>query len=64
MNLLQNPVNSPVFNRSDYGISGNGVYEARNCTNTLASTVTPLVGCISPGEGGGCVETGPFKESV
>ncbi|KAF8851192.1 tyrosinase [Acephala macrosclerotiorum] len=51
------PVNSPVFDGSDYSMSGNGVYEAHNCTDALPTGLN----CIPPGNGGGCVETGPFK---
>jgi len=51
------PVNSPMFDGSDYSMSGNGVYEAHNCTNALPSGLN----CIPPGNGGGCVKTGPFK---
>jgi tyrosinase len=45
-------------------MGGNGVYEAHNCTNAIASTATPPLNCIPPGAGGGCVETGPFKKFV
>ncbi|PMD35222.1 Di-copper centre-containing protein, partial [Hyaloscypha variabilis F] len=55
------PVNSPVFDGSPYSMGGNGAYEAHNCTNAIASTATPPLNCIPPGAGGGCVETGPFK---
>jgi len=51
------PVNSPVFDGSAYSMSGNGVYEAHNCTNALPTGLN----CIPPGQGGGCVKTGPFK---
>lgn len=51
------PVNSPLFDGSAYSMSGNGVYEAHNCTNALPTGLN----CIPPGNGGGCVETGPFK---
>ena len=39
-------------------MGGNGVYEAHNCTNALPTGLN----CIPPGQGGGCVETGPFKK--
>ncbi|TAQ89355.1 hypothetical protein B7494_g2355 [Chlorociboria aeruginascens] len=55
------PVNSPMFDGSDYSMSGNGIHEAHNCTNALSSTTIPPVGCIPPAQGGGCVKTGPFK---
>jgi tyrosinase len=41
-------------------MSGNGVYEAHNCTNALPTGLN----CIPPGVGGGCVKTGPFKKCV
>ena len=43
-------------------MSGNGVYEPHNCTNALFSQTDPPLHCIPPGQGGGCVKTGPFKE--
>jgi len=55
------PINSPVFDGSPYSMSGNGIYEPHNCTNAIDSTASPPVNCIPPGEGGGCVVTGPFK---
>lgn len=58
------PVNSPVFYGSPYSMSGNGVYEAHNCTNALFSQTDPPLNCIPSGQGGGCVEIGPFKELV
>jgi len=39
-------------------MGGNGVYEAHNCTNALPTGLN----CIPPGQGGGCVKTGPFKK--
>ncbi|KAF4617957.1 hypothetical protein G7Y89_g15025 [Cudoniella acicularis] len=51
------PINSPIFDGGAYSMSGNGVYEAHNCTNALPTGLN----CIPPGSGGGCVETGPFK---
>ncbi|KAH8880978.1 tyrosinase [Thozetella sp. PMI_491] len=50
------PVNSPVFDGSATSMSGNGVFEPHNCTNALPTGLN----CIPPGDGGGCVETGPF----
>jgi tyrosinase len=49
-----------MFDGSPYSMSGNGVYEAHNCTNALPTGLN----CIPPGVGGGCVETGPFKKFV
>lgn len=51
------PANSPMFDGSPYSMSGNGVYEAHNCTEALPTGLN----CVPPGVGGGCVETGPFK---
>jgi hypothetical protein len=58
--MLSDPVNSPVFDGSAYSMGGNGVYEVHNCTNALPTGLN----CIPPGQGGGCVETGPFKKYV
>jgi len=43
-------------------MSGNGIYEQHNCTKEIDSTAVPPVNCIPPGEGGGWVETGAFKD--
>ncbi|KAK4450264.1 putative tyrosinase [Podospora aff. communis PSN243] len=51
------PLNSPLFDGSDTSISGNGVYAKHGCTSTAA-------GCVAPGQGGGCVSSGPFKDMV
>ena len=51
------PLNSPIFDGSATSMSGNGIYEAHNCTDALPTGLN----CIPPGHGGGCVETGPFK---
>ncbi|KAI9744548.1 MAG: hypothetical protein M1818_002077 [Claussenomyces sp. TS43310] len=51
------PINSPIFDGSDYSMSGNGEYEAHNATEGLTTGLNP----IPPGPGGGCVKTGPFK---
>ncbi|KAK6214456.1 hypothetical protein LQW54_004363 [Pestalotiopsis sp. IQ-011] len=50
------PINSPYFDGSEYSQGGNGVYAEHNCTEALPSGLN----CIPPGEGGGCVETGPY----
>ena len=54
------PLNSPLFDGSAYSMSGNGVYEPHNCTEALPTDLN----CIPPGSGGGCVNTGPFKDYV
>jgi tyrosinase len=51
------PVHSPYFDGSATSVGGNGQYEVHNCTNGLPTGLN----CIPPGEGGGCVTTGPFK---
>ncbi|ORY58915.1 uncharacterized protein BCR38DRAFT_400025 [Pseudomassariella vexata] len=50
------PINSPYFDGSQYAQGGNGVYEEHNCSIGLPSGLL----CIEPGQGGGCVETGPY----
>lgn len=54
------PLNSPLFDGSDYSMSGNGEYQQHGCTNALPTGLN----CIPPGAGGGCVKTGPFKDIV
>ncbi|KAK6387411.1 hypothetical protein LTS17_000679 [Exophiala oligosperma] len=48
---------NPLFDGSDYSMSGNGQYAPHNCTKALPTGLN----CIPPGSGGGCVNTGPFK---
>ncbi|KAL3422255.1 tyrosinase central domain-containing protein [Phlyctema vagabunda] len=50
------PVNSPIFDGSAYSMGGNGEFEEHGCTEALPT----LINCIPPGQGGGCVTTGPF----
>lgn len=50
------PLHSPIFDASATSMSGNGLYEPHNCTNALPTGLN----CIPPGQGGGCVTTGPF----
>ncbi|THX42284.1 Di-copper centre-containing protein [Aureobasidium pullulans] len=52
-------LNSPIFDGSDYSISGNGEY--RNHTGaSIPSVATPFIQ-LPAGSGGGCVTSGPFK---
>jgi hypothetical protein len=57
---FSDPINSPYFDGSPYSMSGNGKYEPHNYTNALPSNLN----CIPPGQGGGCVKSGPFKEYI
>ncbi|KAK2738809.1 hypothetical protein FQN55_000447, partial [Onygenales sp. PD_40] len=50
------PLSSPIFDGSDTSMSGNGAFFAHNGTQATPYTVIP------PGEGGGCVTSGPFKD--
>ncbi|TVY16990.1 Tyrosinase-like protein orsC [Lachnellula arida] len=54
------PLDSPIFDGGDYSMSGNGVYEAHNCTEALPTDLN----CIPAGQGGGCIYSGPFKNST
>ncbi|KAK4199830.1 hypothetical protein QBC40DRAFT_328034 [Triangularia verruculosa] len=49
----QDPEKSPIFDGSDTSLSGNG-----KKTNHKSSGIAPA------GNGGGCVETGPFKNMI
>ncbi|RAK78067.1 tyrosinase family protein [Aspergillus fijiensis CBS 313.89] len=51
---VNNPINSPLFDGTEYSMSGNGDYVAHNGTPATAYTTLP------PGVGGGCVTNGPF----
>ncbi|EHL01284.1 putative Tyrosinase [Glarea lozoyensis 74030] len=53
------PANSPIFDGSDYSMSGNGVFQAHDCTQALPTQLN----CVPPGAGGGCINSGPFKNS-
>ncbi|KAI1877138.1 uncharacterized protein JN550_001210 [Neoarthrinium moseri] len=52
----KDPINSPYFDGSIYSQGGNGVFAQHNCTNAMPSGLN----CIPPGQGGGCVKTGPY----
>ncbi|GES57103.1 tyrosinase [Aspergillus terreus] len=49
------PLHSPVFDGSPYSMSGDGTYIPHNATEAAPGFV------IAAGHGGGCVDTGPFK---
>jgi tyrosinase len=51
------PLSSPVFDGSETSMSGNGAFEEHNCTDALPTGLN----CIPPGSGGGCVDSGPFR---
>ncbi|KAH6659725.1 tyrosinase [Truncatella angustata] len=56
----KDPINSPYFDGSQYSQGGNGVYAEHNCTDALANGIN----CIPPGQGGGCVTTGPYVDNL
>ncbi|KAF4181424.1 hypothetical protein CNMCM7927_000660 [Aspergillus lentulus] len=49
------PRNSPMFDGSDYSMSGDGSYIPHNGSEAAPGIV------LTPGNGGGCVFSGPFK---
>ncbi|KAK5659064.1 hypothetical protein OQA88_1152 [Cercophora sp. LCS_1] len=53
------PVNSPLFNGDEYSMGGNGKKETYPGI-TIPGAPAPA-NRIPPGDGGGCVTTGPFK---
>lgn len=55
---MQDPIHSPYFDGSPYSQSGNGVWAPHNCTrpNPRGPYCTPVI----EGEGGGCIDTGPY----
>ncbi|GAB1190953.1 hypothetical protein APSETT444_000121 [Aspergillus pseudonomiae] len=54
-NLLE----SPVFDGSDTSLSGNGAFDPNE-----PMPCSPSGTCLPRGTGGGCVESGPFKDLV
>ncbi|KAL2064242.1 hypothetical protein VTL71DRAFT_4736 [Oculimacula yallundae] len=54
-----NPLANPMVDGSDTSLSGNGL--KYNYTGAPLSENGVIVVMIPPGEGGGCVTTGPFK---
>ncbi|KAF2786397.1 Di-copper centre-containing protein [Melanomma pulvis-pyrius CBS 109.77] len=56
-----NPVKSPMFDGSDTSMSGDGAYVAgRN--NTCIPSPDACGISLPPGNGGGCIKSGPFKD--
>lgn len=51
--------NAPVFDGSDTSMSGNGAYKSY-AGAYIPSAATPFIH-LPPGQGGGCVTSGPFK---
>jgi tyrosinase len=56
------PVNSALFDGSDESLSGDGFYF--NHTPIAVPGAPPPFDVIKPGNGGGCVTSGPFKDMV
>lgn len=58
----KDPVNSPLFNGDDYSMGGNG---AKVAHQGIPIPMAPRpYNLIPPGDGGGCVTTGPFKKQA
>lgn len=53
-------LNAPAFDGSDTSLSGNGVPDSRNNGTNIPSNAMPSI-VLPPGQGGGCVATGPFS---
>ncbi|EIT78860.1 hypothetical protein F9C07_3730 [Aspergillus flavus] len=49
------PVNSPIFDGSEYSMSGDGAFVPHNATEAAPGIF------LQPSNGGGCVKSGPFK---
>lgn len=56
------PAHSPLFDGSDYSLSGDGAHVDYPGTSVFGAP--PPYDIIKPGNGGGCVTTGPFKDMV
>ncbi|KAK7960653.1 hypothetical protein PG996_011296 [Apiospora saccharicola] len=50
------PINSPYMDGSPTSQGGNGVYAPHKCTPFVGNSTL----CIPQGQGGGCVESGPY----
>ncbi|KAK6852259.1 tyrosinase [Apiospora arundinis] len=58
-----NPLSSPIFDGSEFSMSGDGAAIAdKGPITLLLGDFAPVV--LPPGNGGGCVTTGPFKDMV
>lgn len=55
------PANSPALDGSDTSMSGDGAYVAGR-PNTCVPMPEACGISVPPGNGGGCVKSGPFKE--
>ncbi|TVY90929.1 Tyrosinase-like protein [Lachnellula willkommii] len=57
------PQDSPIFNGDEYSMGGNGEYIPHSGTVLAAIAGTDAADIVlAPGLGGGCVQTGPFKD--
>jgi tyrosinase len=50
------PLNSPIFDGSEYSMSGDGSYIPHDGPEAAPGII------LEPGHGGGCVTSGPFKK--
>lgn len=57
------PARAPNFDGSELSMSGDGAYVAGRNSTCIPSPAACGVS-IPPGNGGGCVVSGPFKECV
>jgi len=57
------PAKSPMFDGSDTSMSGDGVYIPGR-SNTCIPMPALCGISLPPGNGGGCIKSGPFKECV
>ncbi|KAF2090081.1 tyrosinase central domain-containing protein [Saccharata proteae CBS 121410] len=56
------PLSSPIFDGSNTSMSGNGAYQ-KHTPIGVPSSINPDI-TIPPAAGGGCVDSGPFKDFV
>lgn len=55
-------INAPLFDGSDTSISDNGAYVPDRATERFPPNGDPIV-FVPPSHGGGCISSGPFKDS-